>query len=162
MYLCSKYHHHLTYDCSRVWTNRMRLVILLLVSSTGKTIFPRPRSHLRIWSRETARPVPHRSPHSRRIWRLLTGASPSTAFRDGVHLLVYSQPLSIQSRVYRVTQLRTGGVQRRDSWPVALKAALVTTALPTQSGSPMDQIDQYSPLFSHSYKSSVQNVRSAH
>ena len=37
----------------RVWINRVRLPILLVVSWTGKIIFPCPRACLRIWSRET-------------------------------------------------------------------------------------------------------------
>ena len=46
---------------SRVWINRVRLPILLVVSSTGKIIFPCPRACLRIWSRETGSAVPSRA-----------------------------------------------------------------------------------------------------
>ena len=45
---------------SRVWINRVRLPILLVVSWTGKIIFPCPRACLRIWSRETGSAVPSR------------------------------------------------------------------------------------------------------
>ena len=49
-------------------------------------------------------------------------------FRGGVHLFIYNRhtPLG-QSRVYRVTQLRTDGVHCRDSagtGPVSLKVVL--------------------------------------
>ena len=51
---------------SRVWINRVRLPILLVVSWTGKIIFPCPRACLRIWSRETGSavgPVPRQPAH---------------------------------------------------------------------------------------------------
>ena len=51
----------------------------------------------------------HTQTESGDILSLLTGP----AFRDGVHL--YRQPPWGQSRVYRVTQLRTCGVYRRVS-----------------------------------------------
>ena len=54
MYVCMV----ITY--SRVWINRVRLPILLVVSWTGKIIFPYPRARLRIWSRETGSAVPSR------------------------------------------------------------------------------------------------------
>ena len=54
MYVCMV----ITY--SRVWINRVRLPILLVVSWTGKIIFPCPRACLRIWSRETGSAVPSR------------------------------------------------------------------------------------------------------
>ena len=51
------------------------------------------------------------------------------AFRDGVHL--YRQPPLVQSRVYRVTQLRTDNVHCRESagiGPIVLKVIPVTGA----------------------------------
>ena len=54
MYVCMV----ITY--SRVWINRVRLPILLVVSWTVKIIFPCPRARLRIWSRETGSAVPSR------------------------------------------------------------------------------------------------------
>ena len=45
---------------SRVWIKRVRLLILLVVSWTGKIIFPCPRACLRIWSREMGSAVPSR------------------------------------------------------------------------------------------------------
>ena len=54
----------------------------------------------------------------------------SLAFRDGVHIK-HGQPTSGQSRVYRVTQLRTDGVPRRESvgtGPVVLKVVPVADA----------------------------------
>ena len=45
----------------RVWINRViMLPILLVVSRTGKLIFPCPRSRLRTWSHETGSAVPSR------------------------------------------------------------------------------------------------------
>ena len=58
------------------------------------------------------RPVPRQpahSPHSGRIWSLLTGFLPISA---AASIDLYRQPPSGQSRVYRVTQLRTDGVHR--------------------------------------------------
>ena len=40
-----------THHIARVWINRVWLPILLVVSWTGKLIFPCPRSRLRIWPR---------------------------------------------------------------------------------------------------------------
>ena len=72
-------------------------------------------------------------------------------FRDGVHF--YRQPPSGQSRVYRVTQLRTAGVHCREPAGtgqvvivIALKVAPVTDA--AFSDFPMD-IFLRVPLFPH-------------
>ena len=68
---------------SRVWINRVRLPILLVVSWTGKKYSPVP---VRAWEFGLARRVqPSRpasacsSPHSGWIWCLLTGFLPSSA-----------------------------------------------------------------------------------
>ena len=77
-----------------------------------------PRSCLRIWSRETGSAVPSRVSLLISILRLnlvLTYGIPPE-FRDGVHLFMYNRHTSSgQSRVYRVTQLRTDGVHCRES-----------------------------------------------
>ena len=72
----------------------------------------------RIWSRETGSAVPPRISLLISILRLnlvLTyGISPE--FRGGVHSFIYNRHTpSGQSRVYRVTQLRTDGVHSRES-----------------------------------------------
>ena len=92
-----------------------------------KTILPCPRSRLRVWSRETDSAVSSRISLLISILRLnmvLTYGIPPE-FRGGVHLYVYTRHMpSGQSRVYRVTQLRTDGVRCRESagtGPVNLK-----------------------------------------
>ena len=88
-------------------------------------IFPCPRSCLRIWSRETVSAVPSRVSLLISILRLklvLTYGIPPE-FRGGVHLWNRHTP-SGQSRVYRVTQMRTDGVHCLESagtGPVNLK-----------------------------------------
>ena len=93
-----------------------------------KGIFPCPCSCLRIWSRETGSAVPSRASLLISILRLnlvLTYGIPPE-FRGGVHLFIYNRHTpSGQSRVYRVTHLRTDGVHCRESTgtgpPVNLK-----------------------------------------
>ena len=110
---------------SIVWINRVRLPILLVVSWTGKIVFPCPLACLRIWSRETGSAVPSRVSLLISILRLnlvLTYGIPPE-FRCGVHLWNRHTP-SGQSRVYGLTQLRNDGVQCRESagtGPVNLK-----------------------------------------
>ena len=73
---------------SRVWINRVRLPILLVVNCTEKIIFPCPRACLRIWSRETGSAVPSRVSLLISILRLnlvLTYGIPPE-FRSGVHM----------------------------------------------------------------------------
>ena len=114
MYVCMYVCMVITY--SRVWINRVRLPILLVVSWTGKKKFPCPRACLRIWSREMGSAVPSRVSLLISILRLnvvLTYGIPPE-FRGGVHLWHRHTP-SGQSRVYRVTQLRTDGVHCRES-----------------------------------------------
>ena len=89
--------------------------------------FPCPRSRLRIWSRETGSAVPPRVRLLVFIFRLnlvLTNGIPAE-FRGGVHLFILNRrPPSSQSRIYRVTQLRTDDVHCRESagtGPVNLK-----------------------------------------
>ena len=84
----------------------------------NKYFIPCPRSCLEIWSRETGSAVPSRVSLLISILRLnlvLTYGIPPE-FRGGVHLFIYNRhtPLD-QSRVYRVTQLRTDGVQCQES-----------------------------------------------
>ena len=79
----------------------------------GKCFFPRLLSRMEIRSRETDSAAPsrasplicHTQAESSIINLVLTHGIPPP-FRDGVHTK-YSQPPSGQSRVYRVTQLRT-------------------------------------------------------
>ena len=81
-------HTDMVITYSRVWINRVRLPILLVVSWTGKIIFPCPRACLRIWSRETGSVVLSRVSLLISILRLnlvLTYGIPSE-FRGGVHL----------------------------------------------------------------------------
>ena len=75
---------------ARVWINRVRLPILLVVSLTGKMNIFRPRSRVRIWSRETGSTVPSRVSLLIFILRLnlvfTYGISPES--RGGVHLFI--------------------------------------------------------------------------
>ena len=57
-YVCDLIVMVITY--SQVWINRVRLRILLVVSSTGKDYISLFRSRLRTWSRETGSAVPSR------------------------------------------------------------------------------------------------------
>ena len=91
-------------------------------------IFPCPHLRLKICSRETVSAVPSRVSlliSILRLNRVLTYGIPPE-FRGGVHLFIYFKrhTPSGQSRVYRVTQLRTNGVHCRESagtGPVNLK-----------------------------------------
>ena len=92
-----------------------------------KCFFPCLRLCLRICSRETSSAVPSRVSLLISILRLnlvLTYGFPPE-FRGGVHLFIFSRHTpSGQSRVYRVTQLRTDEVHCRESagrGPVNLK-----------------------------------------
>ena len=82
MYVCMV----ITY--SKVWINRVRLPILLVVSWTGKMNTPLSPCVLRTWSRETGSAVPSRVSLLTSIFRLnlvLTYGIPP-GFRGGVHL----------------------------------------------------------------------------
>ena len=82
----------------------------------GQLIFPCLCSRLRFWSRETGSAVPSRIRLLISILRLnlvLTYGVPPE-FRGGVHLFILNRHTpSDQSRVYRVTHLRTDGVHFR-------------------------------------------------
>ena len=81
-------------------------------------MFPYPRSCLRIRSRETVSAVPSRISLLISILRLnlVLTYEISPEFRGGVHLFSYNRHTpSGQSRVYRVTPLRTDGVHCRES-----------------------------------------------
>ena len=94
-----------------------------------------PHSCLRIWSRETGSAVASRVSlliiSILRLNLVLTYGIPP-AFRGGVHLFILNRHTpSGQSRVYRVTQLRTDGVHCRESagiGPVNLKVVPATGA----------------------------------
>ena len=86
----------------------------------------RPRSRPRIWSRETGSAVPSRVSlviSTLRVNLVLTYRIPPE-FRGGVHLFILNRhTASGQSRVYRVTQLRTDGfhcLESADTGPVNL------------------------------------------
>ena len=88
----------------RVWINRVRLPILLVVSSC---------SRLRVWFREPFRPASACSCSTPRLNLMLTQGNPP-AFQDGIHR--YCQPPSGQSHFHQVPQLsRTDGTYRRES-----------------------------------------------
>ena len=115
--------------CSKWGINRVWSPTLLLFR------FPCPRSRLRIKSRETGSAVPSRfSPiilHTQAesgVYSRVPLLPP--AFRDGVYLDTAKPPTG-QSRVNRVTQLRTHGVHRQESTgigPVVFKVVPVTSA----------------------------------
>ena len=102
----------------------------------GRLVFRCPRSRLRIWSRETGSAVPFRAcsyyDHTYMHTYILHNQAESGAYsRDSSRvprrrLIIYlnRHTPSSQSRVYRVTQLRTDGVHCRESagtGPVNLK-----------------------------------------
>ena len=121
MYVCIVTH------IARVWINRVSCQSCTWSGEQGKSIFPCPRSRLRIWSRVTGSAVPSRVSLLIFILRLnlvLTYGIPPE-FRGGVHLFIQNRHTpSGQSRVYRVTQMRTDGAYCRESAstePVNLK-----------------------------------------
>ena len=111
----------------RPYHKYIKSLLLCMVTcskSMDREILP---SRLRIWSRETISAVPSRVSLLISILRLnlvLTYGIPPE-FRGGVHIFIKNRhTLSGQSRVYRVTQLRTDGVHCRESagtGPVNLK-----------------------------------------
>ena len=126
---------HWCYACMYVWSSRS--------AEQGKTIFPCPRSRLRIWSRETDSAVPSRVSLLISILRVnlvLTYGIPPE-FRGGARLFIKNRHTpSGQSRVYRVTQLRTDGARCRESagtGPVNLKVVPNECCLGTVT---MDQL----------------------
>ena len=123
VYVCIYVCMVITY--SRVWINRVRLPILLVVSWTGEMNIPlSPCVPENLVSRDGfSRPVPRQPAH------LHIQAESGAYLRDSSRV-PRRRPLwnrhtpSGQSRVYRVTQLRTEGVHCRESagtGPVNLK-----------------------------------------
>ena len=117
MYVCIVTH------TARVWINQVRLPILLVVSRTGKiNIFVSPFSPENLVSRDGfSSPVPRQPDH------LHTQAESGAYLRDSSRVprrrpFIYlnRHTPSGQSRVYRVTQLRTDGVHA-GTGPVNLK-----------------------------------------
>ena len=133
--------------CSRVWINRVRLSILLVISWTGKNyFFPVP---VHAWEFGLARQVRPSRPAS---------ACSFSSFRLDLMLIHRIPPEFIPSttigpipiRVYRVTQLRTDDVHCRESTstgPVNLKV-VVPVADAAFSGFAMNQF-LCAPLFQH-------------
>ena len=79
----------ITHMVASIRINRVRLLILLVVSCRGKN-FPCPRSHLIIWSREMGSAVPSRVGlliSTLRLNLVLTSGIPPE-FRGGVHLFI--------------------------------------------------------------------------
>ena len=126
---------------SRVWINRVKLPILLVVSSTGKTIFLCLLSRMRIWSRETCGAIPSRfSPlilQSEAESSIINHQSSSGAYSSHSSRFPRRRPFlcrqqpSGESRVRQVTQSCTDGVHRResaDTGPVVLKIVPVKGA----------------------------------
>ena len=113
---------------SRLWINRVRLPILLVVSWTGfSLLILHTQAESGAYSRDSSR-VPRRRP------------------------FIYSNrhTPSGQSRVYRVTQLRTDGLHCRGSagaGPVVLKVVPVTAAAILQ----VTMNPLCAPLFSHTH-----------
>ena len=140
---------------TRVWINRVYGCQCWSSSAEqGKRIFP--PVPVRAWEFGLARWVrPSRLASSflfstLRRNRVLSHGSPPH-FRDGVIVHLYRQPPPGQSRVYRVTQLRTDGVYCQESagtGPVVLKALRVTSA--AFSGFTM-WANCNAPLFSHTH-----------
>ena len=138
---------------SRVWNNRVRVPILLVVSWTGRNnISLSPYLPENLVSRDGfSRPVPRQPTH------LHTQAESGTHSRDSFRfprrrLFIYlnRHTPSGQSRVYRVTQSRTDGVHCRESagtGPVVLELVPVTGAVILQVT--MDQLT-CAFLFPHS------------
>ena len=130
MYVCMV----ITY--SRVWINRVRLPILLVVSWTRKmNFFLTPFAPENLASRDGFGHLVLRHP----VRSLLYTQTESVAYSRDSSRFPRRRPFiylnrrtpSGQSRVYRVTQLRTDGVPFRESagtGPVVLKVVRVTGA----------------------------------
>ena len=131
MYVC------MVISYSRVWSSTINHQPGMVANPVRgqlnrKNNFSCPRSRLRIWSRETGSAVPSRVSLLISILRLnmvLTHEVPPD-FR-AAPIYSYRHPLSGQSRVYQITQLRTDGVHNRKcagTEPVILKVVPVTGA----------------------------------
>ena len=131
--------------CSRVWINRVRLPILLVVSWAGKMNIPlSPYVPENLVSRDGfSRPVPRQPAHLHTQAESGAYSWDSSRFprrRPFIYLNRHT-PMG-QSRVYRVTQLRTDGVHCRESAgtvPVVLKVVPVTGAAILQVAMDYDQ-----------------------
>ena len=130
MYVCM-------YICMHVWSSHIAEYgrFCSWSDEQGKRTFPSPRSRVRIWSRETGLAVPS----SISLLILHTPQADSGAYsRNSFHfpprhpfIYLYHHTPSDQSRVCRVTQLRTNGVHYRQSastGPVVVKAVPITVA----------------------------------
>ena len=119
---------------NRVWINRVRLPILLVVSCTGKIdIFLSPFAPDNLVSRDGFGSLVPRQPAHLHI-QAESGAylrDSSRVQRRRHFTYLNRHTTSGQSRAYRVTQLRTDGVDCRESvgtGPVVLKVVPVTGA----------------------------------
>ena len=134
-------------------TNQLRKVANPVYGQLNRGKLPCPRSRLRIWFRETGLAVP-----SLVSLLILYANAESGAFsryssripgQASIYFYQHHTP-SGQSRVYRVTQLRTDGVHCRESvgtGPVVLKVVRVTGAA---LASPWTKCD-CAPLFFHTH-----------
>ena len=135
---------------SRVWINRVRLPILLVISSTEKiNISLSPFAPDNLVSRDgfgspVPRPPAH-SPYSGLIWCAYSRDSSQFPRRCSFSHLNRHTP-SGQSRVYRVTQLRADGVHCRES---AGTGPVVLRVVPVTGAATMDQL-MCASLFPHS------------
>ena len=124
LYVCVLMFTHV----ARVLINRVRFCqCCSCLAEQGKLIFLCPRLRLRMWSRETDSAVPSRVSLLISILRLnlVLGFLPIPAAASiYIQHTVNRHTPSGQSRVYRVTQLRTDSVHWRESagtGPVNLK-----------------------------------------
>ena len=119
---------------SSVWINRVRLPIRSWSAEQGNRMFPCPRLHLRIWSRETSSAVPSGVSllifSAPRLTLLVPTRGIPPTFQGDVHYLYY-QPTSGQSRVFQVTQLCTDGVHYRESAGIG---SVFVRVVPVSSG----------------------------
>ena len=89
MYACM--HVFMVGTFSRVWINRLRLPVLLVVSWTGKMIFP--LSPFAPENFDLARQVLSSRPAPARSFSITHGIPPT--FRDGVHILCRQPPSGV-------------------------------------------------------------------
>ena len=104
---------------SRVWINRVRLLILLVVSWTEMNIFLSPYVPESLVSRDGfSRPVPRQLAHLHTQAEYGAYSRDSSRFpRRGPFIYFNCHTPSDQSRVYRVTQLRTDAVETGSAVP---------------------------------------------
>ena len=117
MYVCL--HVCMVTHIARVWINRVRLPVLLLVSSTGKiniSLFAFAPENLVSrggFGSSVPRPPAHLHTQAESGAYLLRDSSRVPRRRPFIYLNCHTP--SGQSRVYRVMQLRTEGVHCRES-----------------------------------------------